>query len=229
MNSVQFKTSDGVDSITKALDDFLRDKRLSLSDQQYARLKKLLMVALLDGEMSYSAAYNTLCGLSEYRKDYEIDANAPDEAEEEMIRIIGAADISEKQIIIENTRFKKRFMAAASLLVLLCGSIIGAKAVSHYKDQTLAMASVISTEEEGALKTMVQQIADLESASGNAVTTNAIYHDIKKLDAVQAAGSAGSYKKLNQAQYRAAMDYLQSRLATMQPAAGVDAPYSPAQ
>lgn len=230
MNSVAFKTSDGVDTITKALDDFLRDKRLSLSAQQYSRLKKLLMVALLDGEMSYSAAYNTLCGLSEYRKDYEIDANAQEEAEEEMIRIIGAADVTEKTVIIENLTFKKPFMIAASLLILICGGMIGAKAVSDYKNQTLALADVITRDEEAAIKDMAQHIADLESAAGNAVTTNAIYNDIKKLDSVKAAGSATSYKKFNQAQYLVAMEYLQARLATLQPAAGVvEAPYSPAQ
>ena len=115
MNNAQFKTETAVDTITQALDDFLRDKHLKLTTQQYTRLKKLLMVRLLEEEMSYSNAYNHLTDIVEYRKDYEIDANAPDEAEEEMIRIIGAADVQEIEVPVETTRFKKRFLITLEL------------------------------------------------------------------------------------------------------------------
>lgn len=220
MNTAPFQIDDASNFISKALDDFLRDKKLKLTPQQYARFKKLLMIRQLDEDISYSSAYNYLSELIEYRKDYEIDANAPDEAEEEMIRLLGAADTQEVEVVVESTKFKKRFLVAASLLAFMCAGLIGIKAVQYVKNETVKMASVITTEDENAIKTLVQKIVELENARGHKITTNAIYNDIKKLDSVSEAGDASSYKKFNYAQYEAAINYLNKRLAEIKPAAG---------
>ncbi len=220
MNNTQFKIDDAADFITQALDDFLRDKKLKLSAQQYGRLKKLLMVSLLDQEMSYSSAYSHLSELIEYRKDYEIDANAPDEAEEEMIRIIGAADAQEIEVVVESTRFKKRFMIAASLLLFFCIGFIGTKTVQHFKNNTIKMASVITTTEETQLKELVRRVVEVEKNRGITITHNAVYNKIKKLEGVTTAGDASSYKKFNYAQLGAATDFLNEWIAGVEPAAG---------
>lgn len=220
MNNTQFMAEGGVDIITKALDDFLRHKRLSLSTQQYSRLKKLLMVSLLDQDISYSAAYNQLSTLMEYRKDYDIDANAPDEAEEEMIRIIGAADVAETTVIVETTKFKKRFIVAACLLVVFFGALIAMKAVENYRQSAIKMASVISNDQAEDLKNLVEQIVDIEKLNGRDITPNAIYAQMKKLESVQTAGNATSYKKFNNAQLMAATEFLNGWVADIQPAAG---------
>jgi len=220
MNISQFHIDGASNTLTKALDDFLRDKKLQLTTQQYERLKKLLMIRQLDEEMSYSSAYNHLSELIEYRKDYEIDANAPDEAEEEMIRIIGAADTKEVEVIVEKTEFKKRFLIAASILAFIFTGFIGKKYFQHVEEKTTKMASVISTDDEKNLKNLVQKIVDAETTAENTITVNAVYNDIKKLEAVQNAGDATSYKKFNYGQYQVAIEYLNNRLASTQPAAG---------
>ena len=73
------------------------------------------------------------------------------------------------------------------------------------------MTAVITTKEETELKNLVQKIVALEKERGNDITSNAIYNQIKKLDTVQSAGTATSYKKFNQAQYQAAMEFLEDR------------------
>lgn len=220
MTLSQFHIDDASNMLTKALNDFLHDKKLQLTPQQYQRFKKLLMVRQLDEEMSYSSAYNYLSELIEYRKDYEIDANAPDEAEEEMIRIIGAADTKEVQVIVEDKKFKKYFAIAASLLAFVFAGFVATKSFQHIEENTVKMASVITSEDEKNLKEMVQKIVDFEKAQGNEITINAVYNDIKKLDTVQNAGDATSYKKFNYGQYQAAIEHLNNRLIQIQPAAG---------
>lgn len=212
MGNIKFKTDSATDFINKALDDFLRDKKLQLTDQQYEKLKKLLMVRLLEDEMSYASAYNQLTDIMEYRKDYEINANALDEAEEEMIRIIGAADVKQVEVIVETTKYKKRFMACTALLALLCIGLVGIQASNYFKNKNAAMTAIITTAEEQNLKALVQQIVAFETERGNEVTHNAIYNDIKKLESVQTLGTATSYKKFNRAQYEAAVKYLNGRV-----------------
>lgn len=216
MRDIDFKTDNAADLIAKALDNFLRDKKLQLTGQQYDRLKKLLMVRLLDEEMSYASAYNTLSDTIEYRKDYDIDANAPDEAEEEMIRIIGAADTKETEIVVETTKFKKRFLIALGLLVLLCTMIIGTKAAGYYLSKQAEMAAVITTTEEEQIKQLVQKVVDLETSRGNEITPNAVYNKIKNLETVQAHGPATSYKKFNRAQLNETITFLNQWISKTQ-------------
>ncbi len=212
MENAQFKTDSATDFITKALDDFLRDKKLQLTTQQHEKLKKLLMVRLLEEEMSYANAYNHLNDIMEYRKDYEINANALEEAEEEMIRIIGAADIQEKEVIVETARYKKRFIATIALLALFCVGIVGLQAVTYFKNKNTEMTAVITTAEEQELKALVQKLVELEKSRGQEITHNAIYNQIKKLESVQSLGTATSYKKFNRAQYDAAMVFLNKQI-----------------
>ena len=217
MNNALLQTEDSSAFITKALDDFLRDKTLTLTPQQYAKLKKLLMVRLLDEELSYENAYSHLCEIREHRKDYEINANAPDEAEEEMIRIIGAADVQEKQVTveIETDKYKKRFYIALALLALVCCGL-AASSFNRYLDgqkmKALTMAQVINSDEENIIKDLVQQVVTLETQKGNDITHSAIYAEMKNIDGVIAHGEARSYKKFNRAQYEAAVAYLQGRV-----------------
>lgn len=212
MSETAFKPNAAVDVITKALDDFLRDKRLKLTPQQYSRLKKLLMVRLLEEEMSYSNAYGHLSDIVEYRKEYEIDANAPDEAEEEMIRIIGAADAQEVEVVVESQRFRTLFFITICLLLFIGMSTAIFKTVQHFKAETIKMASVISSEQEEEIKTLVEQLVTLEKSQGRDITSNAIYNEIKKLESVTASGEVTSYKKFNQSQHAAAVQYLNARL-----------------
>ncbi len=212
MANTLLKTDDASVFITKALNDFLRDKNLALTPQQYNKLKKLLMVRLLDEEMSYENAYGHLSDIKEYRKEYEIDANAPDEAEEEMIRIIGAADVQEKKVIVESTRYKKRFVAIVCLLAFLCVGFIAVQSIAYFKNKNATMTAIITTAEESVLKSLVQDVVEIEKTRGNDITHNAIYNDIKKLEAVQNRGTATSYKKFNRAQYDAAVAYLNKKI-----------------
>ena len=213
-----FKTDDASDSITKALNDFLRDKNLSLSDQQYIRIKKLLMVSLSDADdFSYDEAYSQLCDIKEHRKDYEIDANAPNEAEEEMIRIIGAADIQEKRVTVEveTQKYKKRFYIALTLLGL-AGCVLAFSSFNRYMDaqkmEALAMMQVINSDEENVIKDLVQKVVTMETNAGNEITHSKVYNEIKELNTVTAHGQASSYKKFNKAQFNAAAEYLQGRI-----------------
>ena len=214
MTNVLFQTDTASEAITKALDDFLRDKHLSLSDQQYIRVKKLLMVRLLDDDdLSYENAYNQLCDIKEHRKDYEIDANAPNEAQEEMIRIIGAADMEQVkvEVAVEVERYKKRFYITLGLLGVMC-TILALSLVSQYmasqKIEVLAMAQVINTAEENTIKDLVQRVITLETKAGNKISHSAVYKDIKELDEIQSLGEARSYKKFNKSQYNVAVEYL---------------------
>lgn len=213
MHDFSLKMENATDFIERALSDFLRDKKLQLTDQQYEKLKKLLMVRLMDEELSYASAYNQLSELIEYRTDYEIGANAPDEAEEEMIRIIGAAD--DALVVaapIETNRFKKRFIITASLLALLIGGLLSAQGVSYLRDNAAKEAAVITRAEETQLKELVAQVVELEKSQGNAITSASVYNEIKKLESIQSHGEATSYKKFNHAQYIAAIEYLNDRL-----------------
>ncbi len=210
MNNPAFEISDSTEFFDKALNDFLRDKRLSLTDQQYQKLRKLLMVSLFDEEMSYSSAYNKLSELVEYRKDYEINANAPDEAEEEIIHILGAADAQEADAPIVITRFKKRFFVTATLLVLVFLGMLAFQGVSYVQGNIAKKAAVITTAEEIQLKKLVAEVVALEKQNG--ITSASVYAQIKKLEAVQKQGEATSYKKFNNAQYSAAVEYLNARL-----------------
>lgn len=211
MGNIKFKTDIAVNVITHAFDDFLRDKRLYLTVQQYKRLKKLLMIRLLEDEMSYSNAYNQLSEIIEYRKDYEINANAPDEAEEEMIRIIGAADVKEIEITVEGSKFKKRFIAVSSLLALILIGFLGfmtAQYFEHKKIHSLEMARIITSSEEITLKNLVQHIITLERSRNIHISHGAIYNKIKNLAAIKNKGYATSYKKFNYAQFAEARLFL---------------------
>ena len=212
MNNVKFKTEDAAEFIVKALNDFLRDKKLQLTNQQYEKLKKLLMVRLLEEEMSYNNAYNLLNEIIEYRKDYEINANAVGEAEEEIIRIIGAADNTEKEIYVETTKYKKPFIFMTALCALLIIGLIGTQILNYTQNQKTFMASVIGTDEEDAIKSLDQKVVTLESSDENIITHSAVYNDIKALKDIKSLGSATSYKKFNQAQYLLAVEYLNDRL-----------------
>lgn len=216
MNNLQFKTNEATDFITKALDDFLRDKRLKLTTQQYDKLKKLLMVKLLEeDDMSYGTTYSHLTDIVEYRKDYEINVNALDEAEEEMIRIIGAADIQEKEIIVETSKYKKRFYITLCLLSFVCAGLLLSlvkQYFDHQKIEMLASAQVIDVDEENVIKDLVQQLVTKETKNGHEITHSAIYKDIKDLESIQSLGSATSYKKFNKAQYDVAVQYLKGRI-----------------
>ena len=210
MANAAFETD--INFIEQALNDFLRDKKLQLTSQQYEKLKKLLMVRRLEEEMSYANAYNHLSTIMEYRKDYEINANALEEAEEEMIRIIGAADTQEKEVIVESTHYKKRFLIAAGLLVLLCALFIGTKAAGYYLDKQAQKTAIITTAEENEIKSLVAQVVALEKEKGNEITAASVYNEIKNLESVQAHGPATSYKKFNRAQYQKAVFFLSERL-----------------
>ena len=218
MHDFSLKIDNATDFIERALSDFLRDKKLQLTDQQYEKLKKLLMVRLMDEELSYASAYNQLSELIEYRKDYEIGANAPDEAEEEMIRIIGAADdIQDTAAPIETTRFKKRFIVTALLLALLLAGLFSVQGLSYLKDNVAKKTAVITKTEEDHLKQLVAQVVELETSQGNDVSAASVYNQIKKLDSVQAHGAATSYKKFNHAQYGVAIEYLDKKIKRLTP------------
>lgn len=212
MTNAAFKTDTATEFIDRALSDFLRDKKLKLTNQQHRKLKKLLMVRLMDEEMSYASAYNQLSDIVEYRKDYEIDANARNEAEEEMIRIIGAADVQEVEVPIETTRFKKRFIVVATILVLLLIGLASLAGIQYLQHRTVQMTTVINTTEEEQIKTLVAQVVGLEKTRGNDITAASIYNKIKKLDGVTKNGTATSYKKFNHAQYQAAVEFLEGRV-----------------
>ena len=212
MNNALLKTDDATAFITKALNDFFRDKNLTLTSQQYDKLKKLLMVCLLDEEMSYENAYGHLCDIREHRKEYEIDANAPDEAEEEMIRIIGAADVPQKEVVIETTKYKKPFMLMSALCTFLVMGLIGTQALNYIQHKNAMMTAVIGKVEEDTIKSLVQQVVTMETNNGNTITHSAVYKDIKNLNSVKSFGTATSYKKFNRAQYEATVEYLRERI-----------------
>lgn len=212
MSNPIFQTENATDFIENAIKDFLRDKKLSLTNQQYSKLKKLLMIRMLEEDMSYASAYNQLSELVEYRKDYEINANAQDEAEEELIRILGSADTQEIQIPVETHRFKKRFITVLTLLLTLLISVASYQTLRHIQIKTAEMNTVISTEQENEIKDLVSQLIVLEKSRGNDITAASIYNKIKKLDTVTAHGEASSYKKFNRAQYQAAIQFLNQEL-----------------
>ena len=212
MNNAMLKTDDATAFITKALNDFLTDKNLALTPQQYDKLKRLLMVRLLDEEMSYENAYGHLCDIREHRKEYEIDANAPDEAEEEMIRIIGAADVKQVEVVVETTKYKKPFILMSALCALLVMGLIGTQVLSNMQHKNAAMTAVIGKAEEDTIKSLVQQVVTMETQNGNTITHSAVYKDIKDLDGVKSLGTATSYKKFNRAQYEATVGYLNGRV-----------------
>lgn len=213
MNHFSLKIDQATDFIERALNDFLRDKKLQLTNQQYEKLKKLLMVRLMDEELSYAKAYNQLSEIMEYRKDYEINANAPDEAEEEMIRIIGAADdMQVAEGFVEAVSFKKRFLVVTVLFVVLLIGLLGAYGFSYLKEKTAQNLVVVTASEEEDLKSLVSQLVDLEKQHGNEVSAASIYNKIKKLEKVQDYGVVSSYKKFNKAQYVAAVEYLKDQI-----------------
>ncbi len=215
MSNAIFKIDDASTHITQALNNFLKDKNLRLTDQQYIRLKKLLMVRLLDEDITYESAYQHLCDIKEYRKDYEINANAPNEAEEEMIRIIGAADIEQVEVTVEVDHYKKRFIVAVALLGVMCAGVVFLMAnqyVSNKKIEMLASAQVINTAEEDQIKALVQQIVTMETKNGNKITHSAVYKEMKELEGIQSLGEARSYKKFDKAQHKVAVEYLSGRL-----------------
>jgi len=207
MSSFEFQADTVVNIITKALDDLLRDKRLKLTAQKYERLKKVLMVRFLDDACDYSDVYNYLSDITEYRKDYEIDANAPDEAEEEMIHILAAADIEEVEIEVKTSIFKKRYIAALTALLLICAVAFVSYTISHLESKAIAtvdsdkLARVITTAEEAELKSLVWKVVELEKERGKNTKHNTVYSRIKRLDTVRAYGPASSYKKFNHAQF----------------------------
>jgi len=215
MNNALLQTEDATAFITRALNDFLRDHHLALTPQQYEKLEKLLMVRLLDEEMSYENAYNHLTDIKEHRKDYQIDANAPDEAEEEMIRIIGAADFQQVEVAVETMRYKKRFYVTLGILGLVCLGLAISMVnnhLGHQRIETLAMMQVIDRDEENVIKDLVQQVVTMETKNGNEITHSAVYKELKELDAITTHGTATSYKKFNKAQYKVAVEYLNGRV-----------------
>jgi endonuclease YncB( thermonuclease family) len=143
--------------------------------------------------------YNYLCALSDWGMSHSdmIDGTESEEyTEESLVKLLICAD--------NKPRFS--YFKIALLLIVLVAVVASVLIFQSRSNAT------ITTVQANDLKSIVSNIVSLETKSGNNISHASLWNNIKGLESVKRHGYKTSYKLFTLAQYKAAKEFLQTRI-----------------